>query len=372
MGFCDDDAVRTFMGQAPVFEQMLLEAGVNVTKFWFSVTQQSSGPGSPSASRPGPAVEAVADGPRSPWTSGRPTPRPRRRCSCAPTPTTPRGRRSRATTRSAPGSTPCGSSSASFDYEGKDERGRRSARTRGSSSGVARPSATDLRVSATVKRLVVLGQTSGGVPGQTGGMTEHLDVVVIGAGLSGIGAGYRLQTECPDTSSPSSRRATRSAAPGTCSATPASARTRTCSPSATRSEPWRGAKSIADGADDPRATSARPRREYGIDRHIRYSTEVVSADWSSDEARWTVTLERRTGERATLTCGFLYSCAGYYDYDRGYTPEFPGIERLRRARSSTRSSGPRTSTTPASGSSSSAAARPPSRSSRRWPSRPRT
>jgi monooxygenase len=90
-------------------------------------------------------------------------------------------------------------------------------------------------------------------------------------------------------------------------------------------KPWRDPKAIADGPSILayiRETAA----EFGIDRHVRYNTKVVAADFSTAESRWTLTLAHRgQGRHTTLTCRFLYSCAGYYDYDQGHSPEFPGI-----------------------------------------------
>ncbi len=160
--------------------------------------------------------------------------------------------------------------------------------------------------------------------------TEHIDVVIVGAGLSGVGAAYRLQTECPGRSyAILEARASLGGTwdlfryPGI----------RSDSDMFTLGypfKPWRDAKSIADGPTILRyikETAA----EFGIDRHIRYRTKVLSADWSTREARWTLTLERTdeaTGEavRSTVTCDFLYSCAGYYDYDKGHAPDFPGLD----------------------------------------------
>jgi cation diffusion facilitator CzcD-associated flavoprotein CzcO len=93
--------------------------------------------------------------------------------------------------------------------------------------------------------------------------------------------------------------------------------------------PWSDAKAIADGPailEYVKDTA----REYGVDRRIRFNHRVVRAEWSSAEARWTVEVERTdTGETVHLTCGFLFVCSGYYRYDQGYTPEFPGTERFR-------------------------------------------
>ncbi|GAB3068985.1 NAD(P)/FAD-dependent oxidoreductase [Intrasporangium mesophilum] len=158
-------------------------------------------------------------------------------------------------------------------------------------------------------------------------MTEHLDVLVVGAGLSGIGAGYRLQTMCP----------TRSYAileardelggtwdlfryPGV----------RSDSDMFTLGfpfEPWQDADAIADG-DKILHYLRSTARKYGIDRRVRFGHKVVAASWSSVEARWTVTVERGDSVREELTCGFLYLCSGYYDYERGHDPVFPGRERF--------------------------------------------
>ena len=159
-------------------------------------------------------------------------------------------------------------------------------------------------------------------------LPAHVDVVVVGAGLSGIGAGYRLQTECPDRGylileSRESLGGTWDlfTYPGV----------RSDSDMYTlgyQFKPWRGGKSIADGASilsyiQETAT------EFGIDEHIRYGTKVVGADFSTADARWTLTVEQTTADGTDtyeMTCDFLYSCAGYYDYDETYSPTFPGLD----------------------------------------------
>ncbi|MGW0250405.1 flavin-containing monooxygenase [Nocardia goodfellowii] len=155
-----------------------------------------------------------------------------------------------------------------------------------------------------------------------GEVQDHVDVVIVGAGLSGVGAAYRLQTECPGKSyAILEARDTMGGTwdlfryPGI----------RSDSDMFTLGypfKPWRDAKAIADGPSILRyikETAA----EFGIDQHIRYQTKVVAAEWDSDISRWTLTVETASGER-TLTCGFLYTCAGYYNYDQGHAPEFPG------------------------------------------------
>ncbi|MBY8848213.1 NAD(P)/FAD-dependent oxidoreductase [Saccharothrix longispora] len=157
---------------------------------------------------------------------------------------------------------------------------------------------------------------------------EHLDVVIVGAGLSGVGAAYRLRTECPGKSVAVVEA--RDAMGGTWDLFRYPG-VRSDSDMFTLGypfRPWREAKSIADGPSILRyirETAA----EHGIDRLVRYGTKVVAADFSTGTGRWTLTLRRRGADgevtESTLTCGFLYSCAGYYDYDRGHDPVFPGI-----------------------------------------------
>ncbi|MEV6220695.1 NAD(P)/FAD-dependent oxidoreductase [Nocardia fluminea] len=162
----------------------------------------------------------------------------------------------------------------------------------------------------------------------TANVPDHLDVVIVGAGLSGIGAAYRLQTECPGKSY--AILEAREALGGTWDLFRYPG-IRSDSDMFTLGypfKPWRDAKSIADGPSILRYM-ADTAAEFGIDRHIRFGTKVVSADWSSATAQWTLTLEQRdslgTTVVTTLTCNFLYACAGYYNYDRAHAPAFPGV-----------------------------------------------
>ena len=158
---------------------------------------------------------------------------------------------------------------------------------------------------------------------------DHLDVVIVGAGLSGIGAAYRLQTECPGKSY--AVLEARDALGGTWDLFRYPG-IRSDSDMFTLGypfKPWRDAKAIADGPSILRYITETA-AEYGIDRHIRYGSKVISADWSSETARWTLSIARHDSAgdtiRTTLTCNFLYACAGYYDYDRGHAPDFPGVD----------------------------------------------
>ena len=155
----------------------------------------------------------------------------------------------------------------------------------------------------------------------------HLDVIVVGAGLSGINAGYRLQTECPTKTWTILEG--RDALGGTWDLFRYPG-IRSDSDMATLGfpfEPWSEDDAIAEGGeilDYIRRTAVK----HGIDERIRLRHHVVAADWSSDEARWTVTV--RTGaETIHLTCGFLYLCSGYYDYASGHRPDLPDEDRFR-------------------------------------------
>jgi cation diffusion facilitator CzcD-associated flavoprotein CzcO len=165
--------------------------------------------------------------------------------------------------------------------------------------------------------------------GVTSGPDVDVDVVIVGAGLSGIGAACRLQLECPD------RSYTVLEARGAIGGTWDLFRypgIRSDSDMFTLSypfRPWRDAKAIADGPailDYVRETA----EEYGVDRHVRFRTKVLAADWSSADCRWTLTLaETGVGGsvvETTTTCRFLYACAGYYDYEQAHEPELPGLD----------------------------------------------
>ncbi len=161
-------------------------------------------------------------------------------------------------------------------------------------------------------------------PGDRVDGVDHVDVIVVGAGLSGIGAAYRLNTECPGRSV--AVLEARDVMGGTWDLFryPGVRSDSDMFTLGYEFKPWRAEKAIADG---PTILSYihETAAEFGIEELIRYRTKVVGADWSTEQARWTVRLETPDGP-GTMTCDFLYSCSGYYDYDEGYDPAFPGIE----------------------------------------------
>jgi cation diffusion facilitator CzcD-associated flavoprotein CzcO len=155
---------------------------------------------------------------------------------------------------------------------------------------------------------------------------EHFDVLIVGAGLSGIGAAVPLQRNCPGRSYAILEG--REAIGGTWDLFryPGIRSDSDMFTLGYSFKPWTDPKSIADGASILsyiRETA----EEHGVGEKIRFGHRVVSASWSSEEARWTVCVERAGGE-VELTCDWLYGCTGYYRYDEGFSPEFAGAERF--------------------------------------------
>jgi monooxygenase len=157
--------------------------------------------------------------------------------------------------------------------------------------------------------------------------TEHVSVLIVGAGLSGIGAAVHLQRNCPERSY--AILESRESIGGTWDLFryPGIRSDSDMFTLGYSFKPWTNPKSIADGASilsyiEETAT------EYGVEEKIRFGHRVVAAEWSSAEARWTVRAERADGEQVELTCDWLYGCTGYYRYDEGFSPKFEGAERF--------------------------------------------
>jgi cation diffusion facilitator CzcD-associated flavoprotein CzcO len=166
-------------------------------------------------------------------------------------------------------------------------------------------------------------------------VTDHVDVIIVGAGLSGVGAVAHLQDRCPDLTW--TVLEARDAVGGTWDLFRYPG-VRSDSDMYTLGyafRPWTSTTAIAQGATI-RDYIAETARERGIEPVIRFGHRVIAADWCSTTARWTVTATTsETSETAgvaagvvTLTCRFLFSCTGYYRYDRGYEPGLPGAERF--------------------------------------------
>jgi cation diffusion facilitator CzcD-associated flavoprotein CzcO len=157
---------------------------------------------------------------------------------------------------------------------------------------------------------------------------SHFDVLVIGAGLSGIGTACQITSEFPDKTIAVLERRERLGGTWDLFKYPGIRSDSDMFTFGYKFRPWHELKVLADGASI-RNYIADTAREYGIDEKIHYGLKIVGADWSSAEALWTVTaLLETTGEVRTYTCSFLISCTGYYNYDNGYQPEFPGAEQF--------------------------------------------
>lgn len=158
---------------------------------------------------------------------------------------------------------------------------------------------------------------------------EHVDVVVVGAGISGIGAAYHLRTMSPDRSYMILEGRGDIGGTWDLFRYPGVRSDSDMHTLGYSFKPWTADKSIADGPSIMaylRETVA----EHGIDRHIRFHHLVRRAEWDSDTARWTLSVHRAdTGADVTITCNFVFMCSGYYSYRSGHTPDFPGRERFR-------------------------------------------
>lgn len=158
--------------------------------------------------------------------------------------------------------------------------------------------------------------------------SEHVDVVIVGAGISGIGAAYHLKTLCPDHTFTILEGRDDIGGTWDLFKYPGIRSDSDMHTLGYSFKPWLAEKSIADGPSIMaylRETVA----ENDIGRHIRFNRLVTDAEWSSSDARWEITTtDAETGETSSVTGNFLFMCSGYYSYEGGYEPEFPGRDRF--------------------------------------------
>jgi len=155
---------------------------------------------------------------------------------------------------------------------------------------------------------------------------EYFDVVIIGAGISGVGAAYRITERNPNMTYTVLERRQRIGGTWDLFRYPG---VRSDSSIFTLSfpfEPWTRKEGVADGAHIREYLSSTAHK-YGIDRHIQFNSYVRAADWDSSTDTWTVTCEQE-GTQKRYRSRFVYFGSGYYNYDEGYTPDFPGIEQF--------------------------------------------
>jgi cation diffusion facilitator CzcD-associated flavoprotein CzcO len=154
----------------------------------------------------------------------------------------------------------------------------------------------------------------------------YFDVVIVGAGLSGIGAAWHLQDKCPDRNYLILEERESMGGTWDLFRYPGIRSDSDMYTLGYNFKPWKEGKAIADGPSILkyiRETAS----EAGIDRNIRYQHKMTSAKWSSEDAAWTIEIRNKaTDETVTLRCGFLLMCAGYYNYSQGYLPEFKGYD----------------------------------------------
>ena len=156
---------------------------------------------------------------------------------------------------------------------------------------------------------------------------EHFDVLIVGAGLSGIGAGVHLQKHCPGRTYAILEGRDRLGGTWDLFRYPGIRSDSDMYTLGYSFKPWEEPKAIADGPSILKYVKDTA-RDYGIDSRIRYGRQVKRAAWSTQDACWTVESES-AGEVVRFTCNFLFVCGGYYKYSEGYTPEFPGIGRFK-------------------------------------------
>jgi cation diffusion facilitator CzcD-associated flavoprotein CzcO len=153
---------------------------------------------------------------------------------------------------------------------------------------------------------------------------EHVDVLIVGAGISGIGAACHLTRECPDRSYLVLERRERIGGTWDLFRYPGIRSDSDMFTFGYNFRPWNDTKVLADGPSI-RKYVEETAAEYGVDEHIRFGMHVLKGSWSSADGLWTLEVrDERTGRRKRFTANFVIACSGYYDFDRGYRPQFPG------------------------------------------------
>ena len=157
---------------------------------------------------------------------------------------------------------------------------------------------------------------------------ERFDVVVVGAGISGIGAGVHLKDKSPDRSFVILEGRPDIGGTWDLFKYPGIRSDSDMHTLGYEFKPWKADKSIADGPSIMQYLRETV-TEHDLRRHMRFGERVVRADWSTSNATWTVRTKRADGTSGTFECNYLFMCAGYYSYKAGYLPEFPGREKFR-------------------------------------------
>ncbi len=156
---------------------------------------------------------------------------------------------------------------------------------------------------------------------------EYVDALIVGAGISGIGAAVHMQKMCPGKTFAIMERRHNFGGTWDLFRYPGIRSDSDMYTLGFRFKPWTARKAIAD-APSIMGYLKETIEEYGLGKHIRYDSQVKKASWSSEEALWTV--EIQSGKKTvTMTCSMLFMCSGYYNYDQGYTPDFPNKDAFK-------------------------------------------
>ncbi|MBC7190791.1 NAD(P)/FAD-dependent oxidoreductase [Marinobacter sp.] len=156
----------------------------------------------------------------------------------------------------------------------------------------------------------------------------YLDVLIIGAGLSGIGAACHLKKKCPDVRFGIVERRTRIGGTWDLFRYPGIRSDSDMFTLGYNFRPWTETKMLADGPSI-RHYIDDTAKAYRVSEHIHFGVKVISEEWDSGKNAWTVTvLNEATGEEETFSAGFVFNCTGYYNYDAGYTPKIPGLNNF--------------------------------------------
>ena len=159
--------------------------------------------------------------------------------------------------------------------------------------------------------------------------TTHVDVLVIGAGLSGVGMACHIARQCSGLSYALVERRERLGGTWDLFRYPGIRSDSDMFSFGYKFRPWHALKVLADGPSI-RQYIGETAREYGVDDHIHYGLQTRSANWDSAARRWTVeSVNEATGETETFVCRVLLPCTGYYSYDQGYMPDFPGADQFK-------------------------------------------
>lgn len=155
-----------------------------------------------------------------------------------------------------------------------------------------------------------------------------VDVLIVGAGISGIGMAVHLRDKCPDKSFVLVERRDDIGGTWNLFQYPGIRSDSDMHTLGFKFEPWTEQKAIADGPSIMDYLH-RIKAKHDLEKHIHFGHKVLSASWSSEDARWTVTAETSDGSLAVMHANFLYMGSGYYDYDQGYDAKIEGIENFK-------------------------------------------